>query len=46
MYYLFVFLYSSWGSHSKYTGFAILSSSGSHYVRTLHYDLSVLAGPT
>ena len=44
--YLFAFLCSSWGSHSKYTGVVCIpSSSGSHFARTLHYDLSILGGP-
>ena len=60
----FVFLYSSWGSQSKYTGvvchsllhevlrasilgwFAIPYSSGSCFVRALHYDPSIVGGPT
>ena len=38
-------IYSLWGSHGKHTGVVCPpSSSGSHFVRTLHYDLSVLGG--
>ena len=44
---LYLFLCSSWGSHRKYIGwFAIPCSSGSHFVRTLHHDLSILGGCT
>ena len=39
----FCFLYSSWGSNNKYTGVVCLPfSSGSHFVRTLHYEPYVL----
>ena len=47
--YFFVFLYSLWGSHltaSILGWFAIPSSSESHFVRTLLYDLSIFGGPT
>ena len=37
-------LHSSWGSHKGW--FAIPSSSGLCFVRTFHYNQSVLGGPT
>ena len=44
--YLQLFLYYSWGSHGKNTGVVRHSlSSGPHFVRTLHYDPSMLGGP-
>ena len=44
--YLFAPLYCSWGSRDRNTGwFAIPSSSGPHFVRTLHFDPSILGGP-
>ena len=44
---LYLFLCSLWGSHHKYIGwFAIPCSSGSHFVRVLHHDLSILGGCT
>ena len=44
---VFVLLYSLWGSHGKYTGVVFIpSSSGSCFVRTLCYDLSILGRPT
>ena len=49
MSYLFAFSYCSWGSQGKNTEvkwLAITFSSGPHFVRTLHYDPSVLGGPT
>ena len=45
--YLFAFSYCSWGSRGKNTEwFAIPFSSGPCFVRTLHYNLSILGGPT
>ena len=44
--YLFAFSYCSWASYDKILEwFAIPSSSGPHFVRTLHYGLSILGGP-
>ena len=45
--YLFTFSHCSWGSQGKNTEwFAIPFSSGSHSVRPLHHNPSVLGGPT
>ena len=44
--YLLDFSYRAWGSCSKNTGVvAIASPSGPCFVRTLHYDPSILSGP-
>ena len=43
--YLFAFSYCSWGFHGKNPGVAIPSSSGPLFVRTLHYDSSILGSP-
>ena len=44
--YLFAFSYCSGDSYNKIPErFAIPSSSGLDFVRTFHYDLSVLGGP-
>ena len=45
--YLFAFSYCSWGSQSRILKwFSIPFSSGPHFVRILHKDLSVLGGLT
>ena len=45
--YLFAFSYSSWGSQGKNTEMVCIPfSSGTHSVRPLHHDLSILGGPT
>ena len=42
----FAFSYCSWGSHSRILEWVVISSSsGPHFVTTLHYDLSVFGGP-
>ena len=44
--YLSAFSWCLWGSWVKNTGVVAISSfSGPHFVRTLHYDLSILTGP-
>ena len=46
MSYLFAFSCCSWDFCDKNTEwFAIPSSSGPHFVGSLHYDLSILGGP-
>ena len=44
--YLFAFSYSSWSSHGKNAGVLFHSLlQWTRFVRTLHYDLSILSGP-
>ena len=46
MSYLFAFPYCSWGLTARILEWVAISSSGGpRFVRTLHYDLSVLGGP-
>ena len=45
--YLFAFSYCSWGSQGNNTELVCHSLlSGPHFVRTLHHDPPILAGPT
>ena len=44
-YTFYLFLYCSWASHGRNTGVVCHSlSSESHFVRTLHYEPSILGG--